>query len=556
MTTRGRGSGPALPGATMTPLEWFQLLYPGADAGWLTLSYKRDATTRQVPDDPFRTEWLHVANLELAAQRAEVLAQTHDVYNGLGLRRERLAEGQRGTSQDVAALPGLWVEVDCSAGTHAGSSKRYFPSKEKAQAFLEGLPHVPTAVVDSGGGLHAYWLFRELWVLDADEQDYAAALLRGWQGYIHERAQVEGYAVDSTHDLARVLRPAGTWNRKNGHPLQVQALRVDGPRCNPGDFDEWADYAARQTGGAATFTLRRGAQPPAMKFAAMRENDRKFRDTWDGKRRDLHDTSPSAVCMALASIAAMAGWSDQEIVDLMAAWRDQAGAKPKPAGWYGITLAKARQSKLAAGPVVQSTARLDDAVEPDEKLATLSQLLGFRVIRLVRLFILDPSGATTDPSYVLETDAGKVRFDTVDDLLTRQRFVHKIAGHIQRVVEVGTKEWPAVKRALVAVAVTEEAPLETSEYEQVRQNLAEYLETRGVCDDPVHAHDGHMALRLDGQVWFSLSQFGEWCRVRKGSKAGPRNLPTLLAAIGSRKRVIDNLLRGGKRAKLAFWSAP
>jgi hypothetical protein len=321
--TRGRGFGPAPFGASMTPLDWFQLLYPGADAGWITLSYKRDASTRQDPGDPFATEWLHVANLEIAGQRAEALAAHANVYHGLGLRRERLADGQRGTSQDVGTLPGLWVEVDCATGTH-GSGKAYFPDKAKAQAFLEGLPHRPTALVDSGGGLHCYWLFRELWCLDVDEQDYAAALLRGWQGYIRARAQALGYAVDYTHDLARVLRPAGTWNRKNGHPMQVVPIWTDGPRYNPSDFDEWMDWTETSVPAAPRdFVLRPGAQPPTARLVALLTNEKKFKDAWDEQRRDLKDQSPSGYALALANMAVQAGWTNQELCDLLVAFREK-----------------------------------------------------------------------------------------------------------------------------------------------------------------------------------------------------------------------------------------
>ncbi len=540
----------------MRPLEWFKVLYPGAEAGWITLSYKRDAATRQDLNDPFLTEWVHVSALDRAGQRAEALADEYNVYFGVGLRRERLADGQRGTSQDVGTLPGLWVEVDCATGVHA-SGKAYFPSKQDARAFLDALPHRPSAIVDSGGGLHAYWLFRELWEFEADERDYAAALLRGWQGFIRSRAEAAGYAVDYTHDLARVLRPAGTWNRKNGRPVPVQPLWTDGPRYNPSDFEEFAEYESPQVRDTLqAFTLRADAQPPALKFAALRENDRRFRDTWDGRRKDLKDSSPSGVCMALASIAATAGWTDQEIADLLAAWRAQAGAKTKPAGWYALTLGKARQTQLAPAQSRAAAERLEEAAEPDEMLAVLSEMVGFRVLRLVRFFVLDPSGATTDPSYMLYTEAGAVRFDSADELLSRTIFRNRIAGHLQRYVEISAKDWPAVAKALLAVAVTVEAPIETSEYEQVRQHIAEYLEHMGVCEDPVHAYDGHMALQMDGALWFSLSRFAEWCRIRKGVRAGFRNLPTLLTAIGSRKRVMDNLLRGGKRAKLVFWSAP
>ncbi len=45
-----------------------------------------------------------------------------------------------------------------------------------------------------------------------------------------------GWKVDSTADLARVLRPAGTLNHKSGHPKLVTILHEDAIRYNPSDI--------------------------------------------------------------------------------------------------------------------------------------------------------------------------------------------------------------------------------------------------------------------------------------------------------------------------------
>ena len=556
--TRGRGSGPAPHGVRMTPLDWFQLLYTGAETGWLTLSFKRDASTRQDPGDPFRTEWLHVANLELAAQRAESLADEYNVYFGVGLRRERLADGQRGTSQDVASLPGLWVEVDCDAGTHAGSAKAYFPSKAKAQVFLEGLPHRPTAVVDSGGGLHAYWLFREPWVFDADELDYAAALLRGWQGYLRSRAQALGYAVDYTHDLARVLRPAGTWNRKNGRPLPVQPVWTDGPRYNPSDFDEWMDWTATTVPGAPRdFVLRPGAQPPAARFAALIANDKKFRDSWDETRRDLKDQSTSGYALALASIAAATGWSNQELCDLLVAFREKRPRENKKGlGWYVRTIAKAQQGTQDAAQSARAVERVTEATEVDEKLAGLSKLLGFTVRRFIKRRPVDPSNYLCESSYVLETSAGNVAIGDSETLISLQRMRALIVDKLNHQIKVKAKDWPAIVDAMLAVMVVEDAPIEQSPYEEIRMALTRYLETKGSTKDPLTAYDGDLILLLDGKRWFNLPRFAEWCRIRLGMRVGTNNLPRMLLAVGCTRRTFGNLLRAGQRTMIVVWSTP
>lgn len=66
----------------------------------------------------------------------------------------------------------------------------------------------PSVIVDSGGGIHAYWLLREPWLLDSDEARQAAEIVqRVWV------QQVIG-ADKTVHDLVRILRVPGTRNFK------------------------------------------------------------------------------------------------------------------------------------------------------------------------------------------------------------------------------------------------------------------------------------------------------------------------------------------------------
>jgi hypothetical protein len=541
------------------PLEWFQLLY-GAEMtnGWLTISFKRDASNRGNPDDPFATEWFHVQNLELAAQRAEELTDEFNLYHGVGLRRARLANGQRGASCDVGILPGFWVEVDVAGPTHDGTAKKYFQTKTEAQVFLEGLPHRPSVVVDSGGGLHAYWLFRELWEFEADEQEYAAALLRGWQGIIRAAAVALGYHVDYTHDLARVLRVVGTLNHKGKKASRIEILTTAEVRYNPGDFEQWADWSETSVRAVPRgFEVRPGAQPPADKFAALLTNDRKFQQSWEEARKDLKDQTPSAYALSLATMAAAAGWADQEIVNLLIAFREKKPrANKKQSGWYARTVAKARQGQEVAADQAQAAERLAVATEPDEKLAGLSSMLGFQIRRLVRKRPIDPSRILMDAWYVIETEQGSVEVIDADTLISLQRMRSLLVDKLNLQIKVKARDWPAVVDAMLAVMVTEDAPIESSPYEEIRTVLMEYAEHKSVCDDPVKGHDGDMLVRLDGKVWFNLARFGEWCRIRKNIRVGPRNLPGMLEAIGCKRKSLHNLKRGSQRTMLNLWSLP
>ena len=89
----------------------------------------------------------------------------------------------------------------------------------------------PTLVVRSGYGLHAYWLFEApLDIRDPDAREAAGELVAGWQRRMKQEAEALGFTLDATHDLARVFRPAGTFNTKGGEPVPVTLMDDGGPR--------------------------------------------------------------------------------------------------------------------------------------------------------------------------------------------------------------------------------------------------------------------------------------------------------------------------------------
>ncbi len=530
----------------VTPLNFLTLLYADAPQGWLTLGHKRDAGTRDDPQDPFRTVWCSAQDLEGATQQALALADEANVYFGVGLRRSKLSDGQRGSSADVGALPGLWADFDVKPGA--------FATKGEIATWLDTLPLKPTVTVDSGSGLHAYWLFKELWTFDADEQEYAAALEKGWQRFLKSR--IGARHMDATHDLARVLRVPGTWNRKGKKATPVSVLWDEGPRYNPSDFDEWQDWS--ETGvreAPMDFVVRPGAQPPVEKFQLLARNDNLFTPAWNETAKNLKDHTPSGYAMRLANLAAQAGWTNQEICDLLVAFRERRPREnTKGRGWYAVTIAKARAAVPESNETVR---RMEESDETDEKMACLSSLLGFRVLRLVKHRAMDPSGYLTPAWYVVETEAGRVDVPDAETLQSLSKMRAIIFDRLDRNIKVKVKEWPAVLDAMLAVMVTEDAPQESTEYEELRAMLYEYTRNKGTCDDPMRVHEGELLAKWEGEVWFSALKFGEWCRMVKRMHVGPRNLPKLLEAIGCRREKLDNVPgERGRRTSTVIWSLP
>jgi phage/plasmid primase, P4 family, C-terminal domain len=210
--------------------RYFELLYPDPpDAAWLVVSFF-DTNRR------WCSQWFPVVQRADAAACAGLMADWYNVYFGIGLRHPDCtpAVTKRGDSTEVYAVPGLWVEMDHSAGVHAATD---LPTSEELLAFIDTLPFRFSLMIDSTGGYHGYVLFKEPWLLNTPEEHQAAALLlRRFQRTIQAQAAAQGWRVDSTADLARVLRPAGTLNHKSGSPKLVTILYEEAVRYNPSDI--------------------------------------------------------------------------------------------------------------------------------------------------------------------------------------------------------------------------------------------------------------------------------------------------------------------------------
>lgn len=207
--------------------EFIQLLYESAEAGWLTLWTKGDK----------KTYWFEIDQLEQAAKAAEQMASTDDVYFGVALRGRR-AEMGRGSNEDVIAIPGLWVDIDIAGPAHKETNLP--PDMDSAIEMLRSFPLEPSLLVNSGNGLHAYWLFKELWELETEEERREAAdTMERFQGAIRQIFAGKGWKLDPTHDLARVLRLPNTLNHKTSPPKAVQIVHHAESRYNPSDFEPY-----------------------------------------------------------------------------------------------------------------------------------------------------------------------------------------------------------------------------------------------------------------------------------------------------------------------------
>lgn len=156
-------------------------------------------------------------------------AKTADVYMCMSRQRDTKAPNAKGLiasakSQTAAlAMKGLFVDLDVGP-------KKGYKSKDDAKADIGrfcsevGIPG-PTALVDSGGGIHAHWISdKELTVQE-------------WQKYadgLKALAAQKNLRIDPTvpADSARILRVPGTYNCKTEPKRPVILLTLE-----PDDHD-------------------------------------------------------------------------------------------------------------------------------------------------------------------------------------------------------------------------------------------------------------------------------------------------------------------------------
>jgi hypothetical protein len=228
----------------------------------------------------------------------------YSVYFGVG---KRAREG--GRKQDVLGVTSLWADIDT---VNLGWDT------ERCEKMLHDLPnHLrPSALVHSGGGLHAYWFLK--FPLIGPSQTKLIELANSKVAKL-----VSG---DDVGNVDRILRLPGSWNAKRGI---TQARRCEVLYCHHWDyFDPQALMRAADEHGpmfvGAEFAANRQTSQPTNGYPA---SGRKFalearvglEEFWS-KHVRYHATGArrigvnEAIVLTTAKLHCL-GWSDERIVD-------------------------------------------------------------------------------------------------------------------------------------------------------------------------------------------------------------------------------------------------
>lgn len=134
-----------------------------------------------------------------------------------------------GTIENTNECPALWMDNDKT------------PKDELRKALLDAyLP--PTVIIDSGRGLHAYWLLDEA-------EDVSGALTNEHPIVETLRSLRRIFAGDpAVCDLARIMRLPGTTNTKYGDGRSVEIIHQSDRRYSLADIQEWVSWQRELVG--------------------------------------------------------------------------------------------------------------------------------------------------------------------------------------------------------------------------------------------------------------------------------------------------------------------
>ena len=420
----------------------------------------------------------------------------------------------RGSSDDTSGMGGLWCDIDVgNEGRKKGVN--HPPDIDTAYDLLNACKYQPSLVVNSGRGLHAYWLFKEFWEFQKSELHHGTLLSHLWHRYVIKEFMGE-YHVDTVSDMARPLRLVGTINQKYNAPCYI--VQENDIRYNRRDLvDDFIPLAdaddiravravltpqSKKATGAKVTLDNVNYTAVAARINKLIQVDNKFADTYYLKRKDLKDATPSGYEFAIINQLVAKGWkADDEIIAACVMWRDNNELAQKGKGntlrvdYYAQSIAKARKAistidteqadevltTLSETVVDEPSPNVDEPairarhtkIHPPsnqakiDAIAYLNDLFKTSLLNIVK-YPADP------PLYVIMTATATISAK-IEDLTAARHFRNKIAALTGKLPEsVSKNDWDVVVNIILGLCTEIDVGLVPTS--QIEEWLASFLD--------------------------------------------------------------------------------
>lgn len=486
--------------------------------------------------------------IEYVSKRSE-----QDIYVGAGLSNADLGAYKRCTEGEIAALVGFCCDVDFKAGGHQRSN---LPSQEDALQLLHEMPLPASIITFTGHGYHGWWLFKEPWMIETlEEQREVKWLSQQWTKLLQAKAARHGWGIDSVFDLSRVMRMPGTLNCKSSHRIRATIEEMNNWRA--GSLEDFYPFAQESLPDftqplfdmeiAKGIILDPDAEPPFGKFQALSINIPRFHESFMHQSA-INDRTPSGWDMSMAVYAAMADWTDQEIVDLLIASRRTNGDDLKlRLGYYAKTIESARRAAAQTMALDElQTMNKDD----DNIYQTLSNYLGVEIEKLIRY------QTAKGGRYYLVAGGRRLSLGHISNLIEQRAFIHALCDSTGIRPDYMPKgKWLKVSRLLRSLCEDEDLGEGTSEVELVTAWIEQYLDMWEPSEHPEDAMPQRMPFIKDGKVFISLPDFRRCLKFTLEERTDSISLAAAMREAGLYSRRIE-IRVGNRRLVRRVWAVP
>lgn len=170
----------------------------------------------------------------MAAKAVELSDKGFDLWHSVNPVNVKPSDGKRGDENVVSYQTACIVDIDIKSDAHKADN--LVKTFDEARACL---PFTPSIIIDSGFGMHAYYLFdKPLAITNLNRED-CKRRNKLLLDVIRSRANEN--KIDAVDDLPRILRTPGTKNYKcgkdNDAPL-CRLVEVNDTRFTPEQLDE------------------------------------------------------------------------------------------------------------------------------------------------------------------------------------------------------------------------------------------------------------------------------------------------------------------------------
>ena len=174
--------------------------------------------------------------LEAMARKAVELSDSGvDIWHSVNPVSVEPTDSKRGDEKSVSYQIAVVADIDIRSDAHKGDPSKLAADFDEAKSFL---PFTPSLIIDSGYGLHAYYIFDSPIKITDDNREELKRRNNLLLDVIRQRANAK--KIDGVGDLPRILRTPGTYNYKLGKdnaPL-CHIVEDSGLRFSPNELDE------------------------------------------------------------------------------------------------------------------------------------------------------------------------------------------------------------------------------------------------------------------------------------------------------------------------------